>query len=255
MIGDDWIYGVLDLPLSTPTNLSQPLELSISHNLNSTDGTKNEQWAVTELVHNLRPWLEIPDTFITTSPQDPSVFENWTLLEAFVDLSCTEPKCSSVQICRTFYNCFFDAIASEKGVDSPDLTQVSVGPNRPPISVSERDRDGAGSLAACLPDALTDGFRCGVVVIPTNRKKGNGASCSGPDYEPDLANWKFFGVDSNLQTFVQGDQDFEGVYWPGLAVDGPFAQPLGKRLTKNANYQCSLEYPCTYQLSCDEIGS
>lgn len=255
LIGNDWIYRVLDLPLSTPTNLSQPLELFISYNLNSTDGTKNEQWTNVQLVKNLRPWLEIPDTFITTSPQNPNVFADWINLAAFVDLSCIEPKCSTVEICRTFYNCFFDAISSKKNFNSPDLTQVSVGPNRPPILVSERDRDGAGSLAACLPEALSEGFRCGVAVIPTNRKKGIGGGCSGSEYEPNLENWNYFDVSPNLQIFIQGGQDFEGVYWPGLAVDGPFAPALGKRLTKIPNYQCSLEYPCTYQFSCDEIGS
>ncbi|KAI9682371.1 MAG: hypothetical protein M1817_000425 [Caeruleum heppii] len=65
-------------------------------------------------------------------------------------------------------------------------------------------------------------------------------------------NWKAAKVDENIQTFINGGVDTEGMRWPKMV--GSFAHQLGIAMLNTENYNCSLENPCKTVLNCEEVG-
>ena len=81
------------------------------------------------------------------------------------------------------------------------------------------------------------------------------AVCTG--YRP-LASapldWYAFGVDANLQIFLAGGIDNQGIPWTGLQTR-TLSTTIGAEMLNKEGYSCSLENPCTTQIGCERIGS
>ena len=72
--------------------------------------------------------------------------------------------------------------------------------------------------------------------------------------ENDPASWQSFGVDENLQIFLAGGIDNQGIPWTGLQ-NGTLSAAIGAQMLNEEGYSCSLEDPCTTQIGCERIGS
>ncbi|KAI4255188.1 MAG: hypothetical protein L6R42_006853, partial [Xanthoria sp. 1 TBL-2021] len=198
-----------------------------------------------------RPWLDIPGSFVTGDPEDwwtfdehsPSAGADVKATEPYGALACPEPECTSHDICRLFYQCFFDVLPSTEGIDGLGarnlIAEHQLYARMEELGLNERDT-----------------FRCGIIILPPTIGFGGQPACPITHNSQSIADWEIANVDINLQRFIAGGFDTEFVYWLGQAVDGrPFSQALGGQLTKIANYQCSLEIPCAYPYECTQVGS
>ena len=66
--------------------------------------------------------------------------------------------------------------------------------------------------------------------------------------------WQMFDVDSNLQIFLAGGIDNQGIPWTGLQ-DKTLSAAIGAQMLNEEGYSCSLEDACTTQIGCERIGS
>ncbi len=72
--------------------------------------------------------------------------------------------------------------------------------------------------------------------------------------ESDPTLWQEFGVDANLQIFLAGGIDNQGIPWTGLQ-NRTLSAAIGAQMLNEEGYSCSLEDTCTTQIGCDRIGS
>ena len=73
-------------------------------------------------------------------------------------------------------------------------------------------------------------------------------------WESDPGSWQGFGVDANLQIFLAGGIDNQGIPWTGLQ-DRTLSATIGAQMLNEEGYSCSLEDACTTQIGCERIGS
>ncbi|KAL8761379.1 MAG: hypothetical protein Q9184_002494 [Pyrenodesmia sp. 2 TL-2023] len=248
-----WMYyNQTALPSSVPAEMdpTSVTQLLISRNFNASNVTHEESWITAEMIGRIRPWLDIPESFVTGNPEDWRTFSEHApssryafSTAPYAGLACPEPECTSHDICKLFYQCFFEAV--------PSIDEFRGNDSRSVLA--------ANLLDDCLRDQHIDDerdvLRCGIIIMPTYIRDRDRPFCPGTLYRGTRDDWISYDVDVNLQRFITGGFDTEFVYWPGQSVDGPFSQALGGRLTQIANYQCSLEIPCAYQYVCDQIGS
>ena len=79
--------------------------------------------------------------------------------------------------------------------------------------------------------------------------------CAGDaPLENDPLGWQDLGVDANLQIFLAGGIDDQGIPWTGLQ-DETLSAAIGAQMLNEEGYSCSLEDPCTAQIGCERIGS
>ena len=74
------------------------------------------------------------------------------------------------------------------------------------------------------------------------------------------SSWEDLAGDHNMQTFVTGGLDKQGVPWLGIDTDwyqagSTFSEAVGEQMLYIQGYSCSLESPCTSALSLSSIGS
>ena len=72
--------------------------------------------------------------------------------------------------------------------------------------------------------------------------------------ENDPTYWQEFGVDANLQIFLAGGIDNQGIPWTGLQ-NRTLSAAIGEQMLNEEGYRCSLEDTCTTQIGCERIGS
>ena len=70
----------------------------------------------------------------------------------------------------------------------------------------------------------------------------------------DPSNWQDLGVDANLQIFLAGGIDNQGIPWTGLQ-NRTLSAAIGAQMLNEEGYSCSLEDTCTTQIGCERIGS
>ena len=79
--------------------------------------------------------------------------------------------------------------------------------------------------------------------------------CDGDEpLEDNPVSWQGLGVDENLQIFLAGGIDNQGIPWTGLQ-NGTLSAAIGAQMLNEEGYSCSLEDPCTTQIGCERIGS
>ena len=66
--------------------------------------------------------------------------------------------------------------------------------------------------------------------------------------------WQEFGVDANLQIFLAGGIDNQGIPWTGLQ-GRTLSAAIGAQMLNEEGYSCSLENTCRTQIGCETIGS
>lgn len=99
-------YNQTALPSTVPTKLDSPTQLLFSRNFNASKVTHNESWTTLQMLNRVRPWLDIPGSFVTGDPEDWWTFDGpWTDLankqhdlaptDPYGALACPEPECTS----------------------------------------------------------------------------------------------------------------------------------------------------------------
>ena len=243
-LADPAFYDPVAPPSSVSSVLPQPTGLYITRDPNYANSSASDNLEAHKTFTLVKPWLMIPNTFVTINPQNWS--QNVFLLENFLNLSsglpCSEPDCSNEVACKSLHDCLFSWL-----------------PGRGSFVDINHDEDRGIMLDTCLyrkfPQSIPP-LRCGLLLIPDNiplkrpcpRDPCDVANNVGPEI------WKIRNIDQNLQTFSSGGLDTCGVYWPGQAAGESFAQALGGSLTRTA-FDCSLERPCEYEFDCNDIGS
>ena len=78
--------------------------------------------------------------------------------------------------------------------------------------------------------------------------------CEGDGPLGDDSKWQVFDVDANLQIFLAGGIDNQGIPWTGLQ-NRTLSAAIGAQMLNEEDYICSLEDACTTQIGCERIGS
>ena len=78
--------------------------------------------------------------------------------------------------------------------------------------------------------------------------------CEGGGPLGDDPMWQVFDVDANLQIFLAGGIDNQGIPWTGLQ-NKTLSAAIGAQMLNEEGYSCSLEDACTTQIGCERIGS
>ncbi|KAI9706033.1 MAG: hypothetical protein M1836_005439 [Candelina mexicana] len=248
-----------------------PFLLLIS-NVGACYNTKDELFDTYDLFQFIEPWFKIPGSFVTFPMQN---WDQIQLLDGGLpmdrnsigrsiddDVACVRPSdkhsetgactkriCWTTDWCRQVYNCLLNALTAAAQSfyppKDPEAGYLAGGPNDAFESCLQND-----------PAFVGESIQCGVLIAPLKNYVNStlfGHPCGEDEIGARLWNATF--TDENLQTFITGGLDTNGVYWPGQHATESFSQALGGQLTKIAGFQCSLEHPCNYQFDCAEIGS
>ena len=194
-----------------------------------------------DLIEQLGPWLQLENTFVTATPRD---FSDVSFSKAMNNLECREPECSDSETCTLFNACFFSAFFDSYEVEDRELYAYEIDEK----------------LDDCIYESkLAGGFRCGITVMPKkliSQEFQSHEECSGTCLDITSENWDHFQTDHTIGTFREGGGiDEAGIYWLGQSTEGAFSQTLGSQLTSLSEYECSLERPCNYGFSINDIGS
>lgn len=215
---------VSEIPSETPAIAQGGVLLYVTSGLPPLNPANRIGYNASGVVDRLSRWSFIPQTFVTMAGRNVYGFP-----------ACSEPKCTAYEKCRLFYRCL-KLVWQDINLQYVRNAYRS-GPN----------------FAECLHINELDQFRCGLWVI--NLQSNVDFQCSDSNYDLAAISWNNTNATENIMTFQNGGQDSEGISWPGQPSDETFSQALGSQLTKIGDYKCSLENPCTYQFTCDQVGS
>ncbi|KAG8533909.1 uncharacterized protein KY384_001650 [Bacidia gigantensis] len=178
-----------------------------------------------QMISTLRPWLGSADV-ITRMPylQEPH--------------QCTFPdqKCSDPAACQVIYQCLF------KEFFTPSDQNLGFG--------------------SCVSQTLTatqytaQGLNCPLQLYNAQKDLRQSYACTSDQYSLVPQKWLDYHVDDNLQTFLKGGIDTEGIWWPGADLSKQtLSKALGSQLQGSPDLECNIESPCTDQIDCNQIGS
>ena len=211
---------------NTPSAETRSQQVPILIMLGSSGSTdRGSSTTPEQLLRNLNSWTQAANVelLVPSSPgnlQDP---RQW-------NYECPPPGCSSPAQCHALHDCIYKYM-SEAGPATPLDTTCIIGNVYPHLSAS------AGRLSCLLE------------ITPRGRSTGCGDIGSLLTAET----WRNAATDKNLQVFVEGGVDTEGLWWPGSS--GDFSQALFSQLLGSEATECSLNTPCNAILNCHQVGS
>ncbi|KAL6716175.1 hypothetical protein ACLMJK_005741 [Lecanora helva] len=246
--------AIQDTAYNLPSTAEFPAELIFSHDMDWYPGTTGDaaaynytfDWSKT--MGEILSWLTMNDTYYSGAPQNFSTVSASSSPAGLTDydLTCPEPLCSSNEICKSFWKCFFTEIRGLN--DSGYYTYVTN-----PADVTQPD---SFEYDPCSnTPGVAAQFRCGINIHSTNAPGLSPMQCSSEFFDLTAENWNLLKVDQNIQTFINGGIDSESIFWPGPDPGQPLSSAMGKQFTRSGDYQCSLEHPCNHDFTCDDIGS
>ena len=163
--------------------------------------------------------------------------------------NCPRGNCSTINECRPIYECLYDS-----------TERLSITVNAYPGGHTPLWWEGYQLCFIPKQANITspNGLQCGFKLLNTTEFVSPGdqlPDCATDYWNLTTDNWRESNADRNLQTFITGGADSQGVWWQGWDRTTGFSEALGFQLLNYGTFSCRLELPCAVPLYCKDVGS